>query len=84
MEALLLSFLLFYDFITLRSVLPVTFFRKELRFPNPVHRALKTCQKPRVITRKSQLFTKKRCRHLNTAHLIKWQKIEAFSLKKWL
>ena len=52
--------------MTLRSVLPITFFRKELRFPNPMHRALKTCQKPRVITRRLQLFTKKRCWHLNT------------------
>ena len=67
--------------MTLRSVLPVTFFVKELRFPNPVHRALKTCQKPWVITRKSQLFNKKRCRHLNTGHLIKRQKMTHFHWK---
>ena len=84
LEALLLSYVLFYDFMTLRSVLPVTFFPKELRFPNPVHRAQKTCQKPGVITRKSQLFRKKRCRHLNTGHLIKWQKMTHFHWKKWL
>ena len=82
LEALLLSYLLFYDFMTLRSVLPITFFVKELRFPNPVHRALKTCQKPGVITRKSQLFNKKRCRHLNTGHLIKRQKMTHFHWKK--
>ena len=49
-----------------------------------MHRALKTCQKPGVITRKSQLFNKKRCRHLNTGHLIKWQKITHFQWKRSL
>ena len=81
LEALLLSYVLFYDFMTLRSVLPVTFFVKELRFPNPVHLAMDICKKPRVITRKSQLFNKKRCRHLNTGHLIKGQKITHFHWK---
>ena len=82
LEALLLSYLLFYDFMTLRSVLPITFFVKELRFPNPVHWALNTCQKPGVITRKSQLFNKKRCWHLNTGYLIKRQKMRHFHWKK--
>ena len=49
-------------FAVLRGILCLEaciFFRKELRFPNPVHLAMDTCQKPRIITRKSQLFTKK-------------------------
>ena len=49
-------------FAVLRGILCLEaciFFRKELRFPNPVHLAMDTRQKPRIITRKSQLFTKK-------------------------
>ena len=47
-----------------------------------MHRALKTCQKPQVITKKSQLSTKKISRDLNTTHLIKWQKNESIFTEK--